>query len=230
MKIKREMICGIPALIWGQESDKAYVYIHGKSGYKEYAEDFAQTAEKRGYQTLSFDLPAHGERKDRPERCDIWSAMDDLNKIADFAFDKWRELSLFACSIGAYFALNTYSGLDFRKCLFQSPIVDMNYLVNQMFKWFGITPERLKAEGEIETPVELLSWKYYCYSLDHPVERWEFPTAILYAGMDNLQSEQAVRGFCEKFSCSLTVAPDSLHPFMESTDKPVVQAWLDENI
>lgn len=47
----------IPAVLWGEPSAKIYIYVHGKQGYKEYAEAFAKVAEKKGYQTLSFDLP-----------------------------------------------------------------------------------------------------------------------------------------------------------------------------
>ena len=48
---------GIPAVLWGEPSAKIYIYVHGKQGYKEYAEAFAKVAEEKGYQTLSFDLP-----------------------------------------------------------------------------------------------------------------------------------------------------------------------------
>lgn len=34
-----------------------------KNGNKEEALFFADIAERKGYQTISFDLPSHGERK-----------------------------------------------------------------------------------------------------------------------------------------------------------------------
>ena len=46
----------IPAVLWGEPSAKIYIYVHGKQGYKEYAEAFAKVAEEKGYQTLSFGL------------------------------------------------------------------------------------------------------------------------------------------------------------------------------
>lgn len=52
-------------MLWGGPSDKIYIYVHGKQGYKEYAEAFAKVAEEKGYQTLSFDLPIWG-RKMKP--------------------------------------------------------------------------------------------------------------------------------------------------------------------
>ena len=56
-------IDGIPAILWGAPSDRVYIHVHGKQSRKEYAEEFAVLAEERGYQTLSFDLPRHGERQ-----------------------------------------------------------------------------------------------------------------------------------------------------------------------
>lgn len=62
IEVKKLSIGGIPALTWGREADKAYIHVHGKMSRKEFAEDFAVIAEEKGYQTLSFDLPEHGER------------------------------------------------------------------------------------------------------------------------------------------------------------------------
>ena len=71
----------IPAVLWGEPSAKIYIYVHGKQGYKEYAEAFAKIAEDKGYQTLSFDLPKHGERKEAPEPCDIWQGISGRTGI-----------------------------------------------------------------------------------------------------------------------------------------------------
>ena len=57
MIMKKIVAEGIPAVLWGGPSDKIYIYVQGKQGYKEYAEAFAKVAEEKGYQTLSFDLP-----------------------------------------------------------------------------------------------------------------------------------------------------------------------------
>ena len=52
---------GILAVLWGEPSDKIYIYVHGKQGYKEYAESFAKVAEDKGGQTLSFDYQSMGK-------------------------------------------------------------------------------------------------------------------------------------------------------------------------
>ena len=54
----------IPAMIWGVPSSKVYLYVHGQDGNKEEAATFAEIVGRYGFQTLSIDLPEHGERKD----------------------------------------------------------------------------------------------------------------------------------------------------------------------
>lgn len=61
-----------------------YIYVHGKMSDKESAETFARIAENRGYKTISFDLPEHGERKSENYRCDIWNGISDLHRISSY--------------------------------------------------------------------------------------------------------------------------------------------------
>lgn len=39
MKTQKFIINNIPVIIWGNESKKVYIYVHGKMSCKEYAED-----------------------------------------------------------------------------------------------------------------------------------------------------------------------------------------------
>ena len=213
-------------MLWGEPSDKIYIYVHGKQGYKEYAEAFAKVAEDKGYQTISFDLPKHGERKDAPEPCDIWQGIKDLEKIAAFAFGKWQNVSLFACSLGAFFALHAYADKPFKKCLLQSPIIDMPWLIKQMMLWFDVSEARLEQEKKVATPFETLDWDYYQYVLQHPINKWPFPTEILYAGKDNLQPVEVMEAFVKRFGAGLTVSPNNEHPFMGAEDAAIVGKWL----
>ena len=230
MEVQNIKISNIPAIIWGKKSDKVYIHVHGKMSCKEYAENFAKIAEKKGYQTLSFDLPEHGERKDSNYRCDIWNGMYDLTVIGDYAFSRWNDVSLFACSLGAYFSLNTYADRNFTNCLFQSPVLNMEYLIRQMFVWFNVTEERLRKEKEIPTPIDLLRWDYYLYVKEHPIEKWSIPTSILYGGKDNMQSVDVIQKFVKAHDCKLTISQSSDHPFMQSEDIKIVCTWLEENI
>ncbi|MBQ5331810.1 MAG: alpha/beta hydrolase [Oscillospiraceae bacterium] len=223
-------IDGIPAILWGKPSQKIYIHVHGKMSRKEYARRFAEIAEAKGWQTLSFDLPEHGERTDTAYRCDIRNGMHDLNVIADYVFAGRKKVSLFACSLGAYFSLNTYADRQFEKCLFQSPIVDMKWLVQHMMLWSDVSEKQLEEKQEIITEIDTLRWDYYQYILSHPISRWTFPTAILYGAKDNLQPLEAMYAFTEKFGAKLTVSEQSEHPFMASEDHEIVDKWLYENI
>ncbi len=68
-------------------------------------------------------------------------------------------ISLYACSLGAYFSLVAWRDVIFRKCLFLSPVLDMERLIRNMMRWTGVTEERLREEKEIPTSFgETLSW------------------------------------------------------------------------
>ncbi|MBR2925240.1 MAG: alpha/beta hydrolase [Clostridia bacterium] len=230
MKVEKINIEGIPALVWGEESEKVYLCVHGKMSCKESAEGIAEIAAEKGYQTISFDLPQHGERKDETKRCDIWNGIHDLTVMGEYVFRRWKEVSLYGCSLGAYFSLHAYRDRTFTNCLFQSPILDMEYLIRQMFLWFGITEERLAKEKEIDTPIDLMSWDYFQYVLAHPVTKWNSPTHILYGGRDDLQSLAVIEQFAKRFGCDMTLSGNSQHPFMEEADFPIVHQWLCDHL
>ena len=88
--------CKIPVIIWSVESDKVFIYVHGKMSNKESAELFASIAQSRGYQTISFDLPEHGERKDENYRCDVFNGVFDLRQISAYALANWKIVYLYA--------------------------------------------------------------------------------------------------------------------------------------
>ncbi len=230
MKTKKITIDNIPTIIWGEPSDKLYIFVHGKMSCKEHAKSFAEIAQSKGFQSLSFDLPEHGERKDSSYRCDIWNGKKDLTVIGDYSFTNWREVSLYACSLGAYFSLHSYMDRALNKCLFQSPMLDMEHMIRQMFIWFNVSEERLRVEKEISTPFDVLRYDYFQYVLENPVKRWDIETAILYAAKDNLQPIEIIKDFVKAHNCKLTVSESSEHPFMQSEDEAIISDWLHENI
>lgn len=214
----------------GRKSSRVYIYVHGKMSNKESAAVFAKIASSKGYQTISFDLPEHGERTDAAYKCNIWNGIADLDVIAKYVYEQWAQVALYACSLGAFFSLHAYKEFQFEKVLFQSPIVDMAYLIEQMFIWFGVTKEELQEKLEIPTPIDVLSWSYYNYVKEHPIEKWNFPTYILFAGKDDMQSAKIMKAFCNQFKCKLTIAEKSEHSFMNTEDAKIVKRWLLENI
>lgn len=227
---KKQVIHGIPSIIWGKPAEKVFIHVHGKLSRKEYAENFACLAEKEGYQTVSFDLPEHGDRSGMPDRCDIWNGKRDLELIACYVFQHWPHVSLFACSLGAYFSLQTYADKPFESCLFLSPIVDMKWLVESMMSHSKVTPGLLREKQEIYNEVDPLRWDYYCYIQEHPVQKWPFRTSILYGALDTFQPIEIISAFTKQHNCSLTVSPSSQHPFMEKDDFPLTDRWIQESL
>lgn len=216
----------IPTIVWGKPSKKVFIYVHGKCQSKDYAKSFAFIAEQKGYQTLSFDLPEHGDRKIETAPCDIWHGIEDLQKIYSYAIDNWEKIALFGCSIGAYFALHAYKNIAFEKCIFHSPIIDMEYLINKMFVWFNINEQQLREQRNISTPIETLSWDYYRYVKENPIEQWKTPTQILFGSKDSMQTERIMKNFIEKYGGYLTVSQNSEHAFLADKDKNIVNEWV----
>ena len=230
MKTLKINIGRIPAVIWGEKSDKVYIFVHGKMSCKESAELFAKIAEEKGYQTISFDLPAHGERQGEERKCDIWNGKEDLKEVGDYVFSKWAGISLFASSLGAFFSLHSYKDRKFENCLFQSPILDMEYLIHQMFVWFDVSESMLEEKREIETSIDILSWDYYTFVKENPIVKWNVPTYILYGLKDSLQSLKVMEDFTAKFHSVITVSENSKHPFMDESDALIVENWMRANI
>lgn len=137
---------------------------------------------------------------------------------------------MFACSLGAYFSLQAYKDITFEKCFFKSPIVNMEYLIKNMFLWFHVTEEMLYTKREIPTPIDTLSWDYFQYVKKNPVTRWNSPTYILYGGKDNLQSLQVIENFAKSNSVSLTISEQSEHSFMENGDDKIIKSWICDNL
>ena len=104
MKIERKVIDGIPALIWGNKSDKVFITVHGNMFNKEdeVIKILAEILVNFGYQLLSFDLPEHGDRKnDTAYLCKVQNCVKDLNNIMEYAKRNYKKINLWACSMGA---------------------------------------------------------------------------------------------------------------------------------
>lgn len=122
MKTQKLEISGIPALLYGKESRKVYLYVHGKMGCKEEALPFAELACPAGYQVLAVDLPEHGERKGSSEKLLPWVAVPELEAVYSYAAERWKNVSLRATSIGAWFSMLALQAKPLRSALLLSPV------------------------------------------------------------------------------------------------------------
>lgn len=221
----------IPAVLYGKPSDNVYLFVHGKNGCKEEAARFAPTAEARGWQMLGIDLPGHGERKAEEEHFLPWYTVPELKTVIQYIGQHWKKTALIANSLGAWFSLMSFRDIPFNKCLFISPVLDMERLIRNMMMWASVSEDELRERQTIPTNFgETLSWEYLEYAKNHPVTNWGVPTEILYAGKDNLTGRDTVDAFTEKFGAGLTVMEDGEHWFHTPEQLDVLAGWADKMI
>ena len=231
MRENKIMIEKIPVIVYGETSGNCFLYIHGKQGFKEEAESFAEITVPKGWQVLSIDLPEHGERKEEKDRFNPWCVVPELKMILQYMKHYWTKIRLRANSIGAWFVMQSFCGLEFEKCLFVSPVLDMEKLIQNMMQWAAVSEERLEAESLIPTDFgETLSWNYYEYAKAHPITEWQCRTDILYAENDQMTSWNTVTDFAERFHSSLAIMKDGEHWFHTPEQLDVLNKWTADSV
>jgi alpha-beta hydrolase superfamily lysophospholipase len=222
-------IKNIPSILWGNHADKLFIAIHGNMSHKADAAIalFAEEAVANGYQVLSFDLPEHGERKADEYPCHVQNCVHDLTVIMDYAQTISKNISIFACSMGAYFSLLAYKQQALEQVLFLSPVVNMERIIQNMMKWFDVSEEKLEKEKEIETPIgQTLYWDYYSYVKAHPINRWDKPTSILYGAKDDLCEYDVLTEFVKLFQCNLHIMENGEHFFHTKEQLDYFRNWI----
>lgn len=226
MKVEHQMIQGIPAVLYGEEAEKGYLFVHGQGGKKEEAAAFAEIAVPLGFQVAGIDLPGHGERKENISEFVPWTVVPELKAALSYLKERWSEVSLRANSIGAYFSMQAFVNEKIEKALFVSPIVDMEQLICDMMGWAGVTEDMLRRQGEISTDFgQTLSWHYLCWAREHPLSVWSQPPAILYAERDNLTTIKTVKAFADAHAVSLTICEQGEHWFHTPRQLASLRAW-----
>ena len=111
MNLSKIRIDGIPVILWGEPSDKIIIAAHGSHSSK--IDDciwvLAEEATAKGYQVLSFDLPQHGERVYETECIMPDECVRELKVMYSFAVNQHKTVSIFGCSMGAYFELLAFA-------------------------------------------------------------------------------------------------------------------------
>ena len=221
----------IPAVVYGEKSDKAFLFIHGKCGCKEEGRDFAALAAPFGWQVLAVDLPGHGARQGRGETLEPWHAVPELRSVMEYARERWQHVALRATSIGAWFSMLAFSDAPPERSLFVSPVLDMPGLIERMMCWAGVTEEELCRRKTISTDFgETLSWQYYQYALAHPTASWSGKTDVLYGEKDNLTPRETAEAFAAHFRRTLTVLQDGEHWFHTPEQLAAQEEWTTQKL
>jgi esterase/lipase len=227
-------INNIPSTLWGNKSNKVFIAIHGNLSNKEDIpiQILADVVTQFGYQVLSFDLPEHGERINNHDYlCNVQNCVNDLKVIMEYAKNNYDEISIWACSMGAYFSLLAYQNENINQCLFLSPIVDMKILIENMMLWANTNIKELEEKKEIKTHFgQTLYWDYYQYVINHPITKWNIKTNILYGSQDNMQSEEIMKNFSNSFNCNLSILTNGEHYFHTDEQLEYYKEWLNKLI
>ncbi|MDR2040225.1 MAG: alpha/beta hydrolase [Bacteroidales bacterium] len=224
----------IPAILWGDSGDRMMIAVHGDLSNKEdtIIELLARTLIPKGYRVLSFDLPEHGERKNREYVCNPQNCISDLQAVDAYARSISTDISLFACSIGAYFSLLAFPTHDIRKFFLLSPIINMENVIQNMMAGFQVSEQRLRDEKKILLPIgKTLDWDYYTYVRQHPVDsNLNSAIAVLYGSKDTLTTQEEIMVFSEKNQAVLTIMEGGEHFFSSNKQLSFFEAWLNENL
>jgi pimeloyl-ACP methyl ester carboxylesterase len=221
---------GVPAILLGDTSDKVYIFVHGQGGCKEEAENFAAIAAPCGWQVLAADLPEHGGRDDG-KRLLPWVVVPELQNVLQYAQGNWGRVSVRATSIGAWFSMLAYAGGSIEKCLFVSPVLDMEKLIEGMMRQSNVTAERLQREKEVPVGFgQTLSWDYLAYVRQHPICSWDIQTEILHGEHDVMTSAGAADAFAFRFGCGLTRMKGGEHWFHTDEQLRVMADWEEAHI
>ena len=234
MLTKRIRINKIPSIIWGEKSTKIFIAVHGNMSNKEdeVIKILANKATTEGYQVISFDLPEHGEQKnDTKYLCKPQNCVNDLKQIMNYAKENYKEIDIWACSMGAYFSLLAYKDENINKCLFLSPVVDMLLIIKGMMLLNNTTEKELEEKQVISTSFgQMLYWDYYLYVKENKINFWNKKTYILYGDNDTMQDYKTIKNFSNKFNCKLSVLTNGEHCFHTEEQLKYYKNWLNKTI
>lgn len=222
------LINGIPCILYGAEkTDTVCLYVHGKNGNMEEAEHLASLICDSGYQVFSLELPLHGIRKTGSAEFLPWIVVPELQEVYRYLNDRYKNILLYAVSIGAYFSLLSFKERYFNKVLLVSPILDMERLIYRMMEWANVSYEMLEKEKNIATDFgETLSIEYLWYARKNPILNVPLPLYIMYAGNDQLTERDTVLDFSLRFGGKLNIMENGEHFFHTEEQLAVLDNWI----
>lgn len=232
MTLNKIRIGGIPAILWGEPGDRMILAAHGSHSSKidDCIWTLAEEAVKRGYQVLSFDLPQHGERMYEtgfimPDQC-----VGELGAVYAYAKERAETISLFGCSMGAYFQLLAFADAEIDRAWFLSPVTDMERIIHNLMGYCHITEEEFRERVLVENYIEPLYYPYYEYVRSHPIVKWPHKTYILRGEQDTLCEYARVKFFADRFGCELMEQQGGEHWFHTESQLAFFRAWIQKRL
>lgn len=232
MIVEKLKIHEIPVILWGEPSDRMILAVHGSHSSK--IDDciwvLAEEATQCGYRVLSFDLPQHGERVYETEPCMAQECVLELIDLYRFARQMSSQISVFGCSMGAYFSLLAFADQPIERAWFLSPVTDMERIIRNIMGYCSITEEEFEKLQTVQNPFETLYWEYFQYVKKHPITSWKHTTFILRGEKDTLCEYESVAAFAERFSCDLVEQKGGEHWFHTPEQLDFFRVWLRERL
>lgn len=194
--------------------EKTILYIHGQGGTIEETKHYQMLLPN--YHIIGLDYKANTP----------WETKEEFLNFYKQLSKQYKDISIIANSIGAYFAMNAFSGVKIEQAFFISPIVDMEKLIKNMMFLAKITEQELEEKKEIKTTFgEVLSWQYLCYVRKNLI-LWNKPTHILYGAKDNLTDFETISTFVKNTKASLKIMPGGEHWFHTEEQMAFLDSWL----
>lgn len=222
----------IPAIIWGESSNKILIEVHGNLSNKEdiVISTIAKCAVQLDYQVISFDLPEHGDRHDTSYKCEPTNCISDLKAVYKYSKSIGSEISIFGCSMGAFFSLLAYKDYDINKTMFLSPIVNMERIITNMMQSFNVSEERLELEHQIELPIgQTLDWDYYSFVKDNQIPyKWDSPINILYGKNDMMCEWSILSEFVTRYNATIKIDENGEHYYHTEKHMDTINQWMNE--
>ena len=135
-----------PAVLYGEENKDVFLFVHGLCGSKEEAARFFETVSPFGFSVLAIDLPEHGGRTDT-KKLVPWDVVPELQAVLRYAREHFSTVSLRTVSIGTWFSLQAFRGETIKKCLFSSPLLDMEEMIRGKAQRRGRNSDRSRADS-----------------------------------------------------------------------------------
>lgn len=224
MKAQYTVLSGLPAVIYGEKTDRALFYVHGKYGCKEEAGGIAALLCPAGYTVLAVDLPAKGD-------CLPWEICPVLDEIIASLRGECSFLALLGVSIGAYFTLLTASVSLADRLLLLSPVVDMVSLIGGMMEEAGIGEEELKEKRTVVSKNgDLLSYDYLIYAREHAEYALPPFVSVLTAENDPLAPPEKAKAFAEKYGAYRVQYPGGEHWFHTEEELRARDLWIRDSL
>lgn len=232
LNLNKIRIDGIPAVLWGDPCDRIIIAAHGSHSSKidDCIWTLAEEATEKGYQVISFDLPQHGERvyeKDfiMPDEC-----VRELKTMYSFASNQAKTVSIFGCSMGAYFELLAFADMEIECAWFLSPVTDMERLIRNIMEYCHISEKEFQEKVKVNNDIEPLYFPYYSYVKSHPITSWKHKTYILRGEKDTICDYGCVKDFADGFNCELTEQKGGEHWFHTEIELDFFRNWIREKL